>query len=238
MKSRFETDDDAVDERGVVRPGRSLKIPLHLMDENTSTVDAVLQREFRDRQYKDQVLCRPGWRTADMLATATHRARDIARNRIEDAYQEYENRIQDEYKNPNAGRGDPKNTGPHELFGSREGQVCMTGGHEPGHLKMINGELVCVADPVHIPERNDAKPTTKPAMSAYATRQEIEPDPGEEEDTEEDVEESQSSGIERRMRFDVPDQQTLQKMLEQKNKAMDAFYAGEAEQFRKALRGK
>lgn len=148
-------------------------------------------------------------------------ARDIARNRIADAYAEYDRMKADEYKNPNAGKGDPPDTGTHELQGSKPGQPCTRNGFAGVLKRGPDGELFC-----QIPRGRDSRP----AMAAYARRQEEKPD-------EEEKEPEEEAGEERTVRRDVPDQQKLQKMLDQKNKAMDAFHATESEQFRKALRG-
>jgi hypothetical protein len=149
----------------IVKDGGRVSVPLHMMDNKTidQAMRDELRAEFADRQYHDTKLNKPGYRTADMLKTATHRARDIARERIADGYNWYDQMIADEYKNPNP---PPR--------GSVEGDPCTLNGF-PGFLVEEDGKLVC-----RIPRR-DAKPTTKPAMSAYARRQEEEPDAEEQE---------------------------------------------------------
>ena len=114
------------DKLGEMRDGDVLMVPMTMMDHQT--VDQAMRDEFVAKRYNDTKMNRPGFRTADSLKTATHLARDIGRNRLADAYAEYEQRIQDEYKNPNAGRGDPPDSGTHELQGSKEGQPCTKNG--------------------------------------------------------------------------------------------------------------
>jgi hypothetical protein len=85
---------------------------------------------------------RPGVRS---LTPQVRDATGLAAERIA-AYDAYEHdlvnawRGTDEYKNP----GWSGQSG--EVRGSVEGQVCKTNGGRPGHLKMVNGKMVCVPD--------------------------------------------------------------------------------------------
>ena len=84
----------------VVCDGGRVVTKMMAMDENT--VDAVLRREFLDRQFNDTKLNRPGFRTADTLKSATQRAHDIAGNRIADAYAAYQQDITSAWRDSTA----------------------------------------------------------------------------------------------------------------------------------------
>ena len=137
-----DDDDDTFDAAGLLKDGRTWRVPFKAMDSFQRDV----ARHF-----------------ADADADATRRT---ARNRI---YDEYDAAIAEEFKKPSTG------VGSHGFIGAQAGDLCTVraggGQYGPegsaGHLRLIDGELLCIADGFRAdsPARDVSK--TKEAYSAY-----------------------------------------------------------------------
>ena len=100
---RHQHDDEAFDERGVLRDGQRLRVPLTLMDGIDPMQQAVARESLRvtDGQGGVAGLHRPGFRIFATDATSeAMRARDAA-------YRDYEQSLTTAYKNPVGFGGDP-----------------------------------------------------------------------------------------------------------------------------------
>jgi len=133
---RRAEDDDAFDDRGVLKDGRSMRVPMRLMDA------ADLPR-IRDAD--GSPLGQPGFMVADKFRDA----RQVL-------YDEYDAAISEQWRSP------PTGVGSHGFVGARSGDVCTIDG-QAGHLRVVNGELKCVADK---PSR-DATPLRDEREAAY-----------------------------------------------------------------------
>jgi hypothetical protein len=126
--------DDAFDERGVLRDQKSVRVRMQFMD---STQRSVRRGSADAVATFDANRHRPGWRSATNTKTADHN--NDARQKAYDAYHDF---IENQW------RGDA--TGA-QARGAQEGDSCVvrSGGVDegnPGHLRMVNGELQCVPD--------------------------------------------------------------------------------------------
>jgi hypothetical protein len=154
----YEVSDDEALRNGCLRDGYRLSVPLTVRDA-ASPVQRAIMRDAARRQmaqprtdaraffdaYRDRLLVvdsrapddpfamsRPGFRTLDC---------DFAGSAKRDAYADYERRICDAWKNEPT----PTGVGERGVIGQREGDLCTINGRS-GHLRMMNGELRCVAD--------------------------------------------------------------------------------------------
>ena len=133
---------DLDDDDDILRDGEVLHVPLHLMDGQPNPDLSPLQRDVGEHAVRNAArrarvtdgagnaglaLHRPGYRIVDGIQ------RDMS------VYAAYDAEAEAAYKNVGAGE--------REALGQRVGDVCR---FDPegarGHLKMINGELTCVAD--------------------------------------------------------------------------------------------
>jgi len=162
--------DDRTDLRDVLRSGDRLRVPMRLMDSappdrrhntrgnNMTTNQDALQRDLaRSASLKFRVtaadgstglsLNKPGYRVSDINLEAEKQC----------IYDAYEKAIGEAWRD---GDGD-RDKGPHGfgetgMSGPRVGDACSVkrgGGRfgdegAPGHMRMVDGVLTCVADPV------------------------------------------------------------------------------------------
>jgi len=153
----LDNDDD------ILRDGEVLHVPLYLKDGQPNPDLSPLQRDVgehavRNAARRAQVtdgagnaglaLRRPGYRIADGIQ------RDMS------VYAVYDAAAEVAYKNVGAGE--------RETLGQRVCDVCRFGPEGArGHLKMINGELTCVAD-----QQEDAASFKDDRAAAYAAKDE------------------------------------------------------------------
>jgi len=123
-------DEDAYDENGILKDGHALVVPLRMMD----AMQKDIHEHFSGAKITDGAFHKPGFRVS---ATVT-RDRSI--------YDSYDAEVASAYKNVGAVES--------EVRGQREGDSCTVKSGQglygpegsPGHLQMVEGELVCVAD--------------------------------------------------------------------------------------------
>lgn len=144
---RLDDDDSPFDARGVIKDGRSLRVPLFAMDSMDPVQRAIAQSRITDGAGTTAGLHRPGFRVTDAKN---------ARAAVEEAY-----RLRDEV-DQNAWRADAK-----ETWGE-VGDECTVreGGHDegsPGHLRRVGNRLVCVPDK----PSKDELPTMDERAAAY-----------------------------------------------------------------------
>jgi hypothetical protein len=180
-------DDDAfelIDGKKVLRDGRRLRVPLMFRDGVNPALTA-LQRSVASRhQLSDEELasCRPGFRYGRRSALDRQAMSDAKA----EAYALYDAELRQKYLTPEGLGGDPRITGAGSrgAIGQREGDVCTVRGPEfasafgsPGHLRMRNGQLVCVPDNARdiSRSRSDAKARLRSPL-----------DPDEDDDDEDD----------------------------------------------------
>ena len=140
-----DNDDDTFDAAGLLKDGRTWRVPFKAMDSFQRDV----ARHFAD---------------ADADADAKRRT---AKHRI---YDEYDAAIAEEFKKPSTG------VGSHGFIGALAGDLCTVraggGRYGPegsaGHLRLINGELLCIADGFRADSHaRDVNKTKESAYSAY-----------------------------------------------------------------------
>jgi len=135
-KTDQRQDDDAnpFDERGVLKDHRSYRVPMYAMDALSRDV-AQPFAGVTDATGDDGLsLHRPGFRISKTIT----RDRSI--------YDAYDSAAEVAYKNVGGVES--------EVHGQREGDTCTVKSGQglygsegsPGHLRMVEGELVCVAD--------------------------------------------------------------------------------------------
>ena len=159
---RDANDDNDFDERGVLKDGRRLRVPLMMMDglddvERAIVLDAAARR-FGLSNGND--LRKPGYRyTTDSRALEAK----------ERAYRERDEADAEAWRgNPPAGAGSG------EFRGAQEGDICTVRGLDfledlggPGHLQMRNGHLVCVPDKPQSARKHDHAMTMDEVYQAY-----------------------------------------------------------------------
>jgi hypothetical protein len=129
-KRTRDDDDDAFDERGVLKDGRSYRVT----DSLPAHYDEV--RVTDGGGHSGLALQRPGFRVAD-AGNVGKRMRD----EIDAAYADVENDLTNAWKNK-----PPTGFGSGEFIGQREGDLCTIDG-APGRLcRDDDGELTCMAD--------------------------------------------------------------------------------------------
>jgi hypothetical protein len=137
-KHRLIADDDAFDERGILKDGRTARVPVRLRDyaAGMSPVQG----------------CKPGFRFA---TDSQSRQR---RQAVNDAYAQSEAAMCSAWKNPPRGlgalrdaNGNGNGVGSGGFRGQRENDICTVRGEDypddfgsPGVLRRRNGALVCV----------------------------------------------------------------------------------------------
>lgn len=144
MSKRRYHDDDAFDERGILRDGARFRVPHRMADGLTRDVaDQIERARSGDVRVVDlsgnagPALRRPGFRLVD--------PRDVSkqmRDAVDQAYSDYETDLTSAYKN-----NPPTGEGSGEFVGQREHDLCTIDGR-PGRLVRDDetGELVCMAD--------------------------------------------------------------------------------------------
>ena len=145
----LEDDEKSLDK--VLRDGDRLRIPMRFMD----SMQRDIGQHFTTAKITDGHLNRPGFRTLADTAATDARLLD-ARKQADEAYAERDLWLQRAYL-------DAGQTGA--TIGQREGDICTCRGPEypldfgsPGHLKMLNGKLVCTPDQ----PRSRSAPTRPP----------------------------------------------------------------------------
>jgi hypothetical protein len=138
--ARVHHDDDAFDERGILRDGRSFRVT------NMCALDSLGRAVSLDYSGAGN---RPGFRFADLGLSAKRAKQGV--------YQQYDAEVSRAYLTPTGAgeRGQPR--------GAREGDACMTGGHDRGHLQTVGGQQRYVPDKVA-----DATTITDERAAAYA----------------------------------------------------------------------
>jgi hypothetical protein len=148
-------DDDAFDERGVLRDGKRWTVPMSFMDSMQRSVaqhfaKVTMQDHRLDLHdgHGGLVGFRPGWAvpTDNQLFDSNKR----------ELYRQYDEAAEQAYKDPPTGQGS------HGFAGAQVGDICTVRNAEypsdqgsPGHLKMVNGALVCTPDQ---PRSTSARP--------------------------------------------------------------------------------
>ena len=166
-----DDDDNPFDQNGILKDGRSFRVPVNMADSWQADMVRSLHQP-QQRQSQGSALStanRPGWRIARSRSTddqSLQIARDLGtsllkhRQVMQQAYTDYENAASVAYKNPvGLSVADDDTSNPPTGFGSgefraRAGDLCTVrsggGAFGPegsaGHLRMVNGALVCVAD--------------------------------------------------------------------------------------------
>jgi hypothetical protein len=134
-KQRHDDDDDGNvryhgDGRGPLRDGQRLRTPLHLMDAIQRDVARHAARITDAMGDSGLALRKPGFRVSDAFQ------RDLS------IYDQYDEQVSRLWENP------PRVVGSSGPRGEREGDSCSVNGSR-GHLRMIDGELLCVPDRSH-----------------------------------------------------------------------------------------
>jgi hypothetical protein len=137
-------DDDAFDERGLLRDGRRARVPLMMRDSDglsdlqRSVMADSMQRDAAKRFGLNDSLAlhKPGQRFC---------TDEAARDAVEQARREWIDEM------TTAWQRKPTEDLSGEFRGAQEGDVCTVreGGIDegsPGHLRMVNGKLTCVPD--------------------------------------------------------------------------------------------
>jgi hypothetical protein len=151
-------DDDALDERGLLKDGRAMRVPLMMRD--SASLSELQRSVMGDGEARDAArrfglndslaLHRPGQRFCTDQA---------ARDAVEEIYQDEKRKLQDAWRQPVA--DSETSVGSHEFRGQQPGDQCTING-APGHL---NHRLEC------IPDRQDsAPPRTMTADAAQRIR--------------------------------------------------------------------
>lgn len=138
---RDDDADNAFDDRGVLKDGRTLRVPMKMMD-------AADLPKVRDAD--GGALAQPGFTRRDDVTDATALMRQVL-------YDTYDKEVSERWKNPPAG------IASHGLVGARAGDLCTvrSGGGRfgregaDGHLRAIDDELVCVADGFELNSNTD-----------------------------------------------------------------------------------
>jgi hypothetical protein len=165
MRTRRRTDDDAFDERGILRPGRSVRIPLAMRDGGDWRADMsrhLHRSELDDRRKKRTTHYDPRGRLAgtseteveedDAMHDAAPRRPGFSRDaldRIEQAYREVELRDAEAWRHlSSAGEThDGPKAGDQCTVREGAGRYGIEG--SPGRLREIDGRLVCVSTDHH-----------------------------------------------------------------------------------------
>jgi len=181
MKRTRNLTDDAFDERGLLKPGRSYRVPVMLMDGAPRDLHQHSRRPGRVSSADgDRLgLHRPGWRVPaqDRDAQQRYVISDSARQRLADSRAEYENRL------VNAWRGnDAPPYGAYPFSAANEGKSCTIDGRA-GTLVKRGNWLVCVAN------KNDDDDDVVRETSDARSRRKPEP-PEDDSDPEDDYDES------------------------------------------------
>jgi hypothetical protein len=147
-RRRYADEDDAFDERGVLRDGHSTRLPLMMRD---SLQDDIARHATVRSSLHDSANRLPGHRPGFVFDSS---GSNVERQK---AYEEQDAYLRDAWMHPV--------TDSLTLTAARAGDVCTvrSGGGKyglegaPGHLKNIDGELVCVADQQQDALTRDAK---------------------------------------------------------------------------------
>jgi hypothetical protein len=106
MQRQFDDDDDALDERGILKPGRSIRVRMVAMDSAAIATDGIPfdhhrpgyrfvgDRSAQDAAYNEMVRReQSAWKTAAQVAADTERAAEppLSEDPREDAYLKYKN---------------------------------------------------------------------------------------------------------------------------------------------------
>jgi hypothetical protein len=134
MMIRHDDDDGPFDAFGILRDGRSVRVSLMMRD--AAMADSMQRDAARRFGLGDALaLHKPGQRL---------QVDEAARAHVEEVYQDEKRKLQDAWRKPVADAAG-------EFRGAQENDVCTVreggvGEGGPGHLRMVNGRLVCVPD--------------------------------------------------------------------------------------------
>jgi hypothetical protein len=128
MTRQRHDDDDAFDERGILKDGRSYRVPLRMMDAMQRDVARHGARITDAMGESGPALRRPGYRVSDAFP------RDWS---VYDAYDEEVSRMWENKPSTSNGSSGPRSAQP--------GDSCTLNGRA-GRLRSIGGSLVCVPD--------------------------------------------------------------------------------------------
>ncbi len=175
QRNRHDDDDEIFDSNGVLKEGKSFRVPVTMMDGwQRDMIDQLRQKRHGQL---DGAANRPGYRVAKSKTadSASNVAADRARfdKMLDDAlerrrttqplmYSTYEKEMSEAWRHP-IGLADANPPGDQQvppigfssgdLVGKREGDSCTLKGSDDvgqfgirGHVKMVGGKLVCVAD--------------------------------------------------------------------------------------------
>ena len=129
-KRRLIADPDAFDARGILKDGRTARVPTRLRDGQSLPYD--VRKTLTDAERTALRGCQPGYRFAADSQSMRERRQWAA-----DAYTSHEYELTNAWRDGNGGR----------RFGSagQPGDQCTING-APGHLERRNGQLQCVPD--------------------------------------------------------------------------------------------
>jgi hypothetical protein len=143
-------DDDVFDDRGLLRDGKTYRVPLILRD--ADTLSPVQREVLADVAMRDAALHRPGPRFCTDAAANDAKAQAYAES-VEELTTAWQRKPVDSESGFGSG----------EFRGQQPGDVCTING-QPGHL---NHRLECVPDRQH-----DSVPRMMDAATAQAIRDE------------------------------------------------------------------
>jgi hypothetical protein len=132
---KHQDNEDDFDEQGLLRDGRTYRVPLRMMDGVSRAIaDHIKQTVDITDHFGDASLGlhRPGFRKLDGGNEGDAILRKAEMRDRAEAYQDYERDAESGWKT--------------DAWGAQNaGDVCTINGN-PGHLKMVNGEMTCVPD--------------------------------------------------------------------------------------------
>lgn len=219
-KKHYNNDD--VDERGVVRAGGRVRVPLTLMDSMDAIQREVAADHVADRPRvrafdgTDLGLHRPGVRVVDERSYDPLVVRGAKRDAT-DIYSQYDFEKSREYLSPEARLASAKAVAEEDPY--REGRADPSDPRSKMWRELQSGSPF-----------TNRSPTDGKAMSAYARRQEEKPDEAEEEPDEAEA------GEEKTKRRDVPD--GVADLRAQHQAVTDAAYRASDEEMQNAWKGK
>jgi hypothetical protein len=136
---RHDDDDDGVfDANGLLRDKRSFRVPMTAMDSLSRSVFEHYGRMTDASGDGGIALNKPGYRISD----------DYRPSQRQKVYDDYENELQNAWRNPPTGAGET------EFRGAKPGDSCTING-APGVLRKIESKLVCV--PISKDAMHDAR---------------------------------------------------------------------------------
>jgi hypothetical protein len=144
-KRQIDDDDDLFDEHGLLRDGKTYRVPMSARDSLTPLQRAVAASQLHDAHG------RPAGHRPGFVFDAGSDARDAMR----ELYRQHDAEEAERWRRPT--KPEPiesiTGVGSHGFTGAHEGDMCTVRGPEypkdfgsPGHLWFRQGKLVCVPD--------------------------------------------------------------------------------------------